>query len=123
MADKQYRTFKEFWPFYVSEHSHPLNRRLHFVGTSLAIANLIAFVFTRKKRFLAAAPVSGYLFAWIGHFIIEKNRPATFTYPGKSLRGDFQMFGLMLTGKMGPELTRAAEHKAAEVGTTSKNHD
>lgn len=98
------KTFEEFWPFYVSEHSDPLNRKLHFVGTALAICNLGAFLVTRRKRFLALAPLAGYLFAWIGHFQIEKNRPATFSYPGKSLLADFKMFGLMLCGKMNREI-------------------
>jgi hypothetical protein len=100
------KSFEAFWPFYVAEHSHPLNRRLHFIGTALALCSLGTFALTRRKRFLALAPVAGYLFAWIGHFRVEKNRPATFTYPGKSLLGDFKMFGLMLSGRMDQEIQR-----------------
>ena len=107
MADKKFHTFQEFWPFYVSEHRHPLNRRLHFVGTLLALASLAGFAVTRKKRFLGLAPVLGYGFAWMGHFVVEKNRPATFKHPGKSLRGDARMFALMLQGKMDQELEQA----------------
>ena len=114
MSDKKLRTFAEFWPFYLNEHRNPLNRRLHFIGTALALANLVAFVVTRRKRFLAAAPISGYLFAWIGHFVVEKNRPATFTYPGKSLMGDFRMFGLMATGKLSTELDKAGVSDGAQ---------
>jgi hypothetical protein len=105
---KDLKNFEEFWPFYVHEHSNPLNRRLHFVGTSLALASLVGFAVTRRKRFLAAAPVMGYAFAWIGHFIVEKNRPATFTYPGKSLLGDFRMFGLMASGRMKSEIEKVS---------------
>lgn len=106
MPEKRYRTFEEFWPFYVSEHSNPLNRRLHFVGTTLALVSLIRFGQTGQKKYLALAPVMGYLFAWVGHFGVEKNRPATFTYPAESLLGDFKMFGLMLQGKMQAEIAR-----------------
>ncbi len=100
------KTFEEFWPFYLNEHQHPVNRQLHFIGSSLALLSLGTAIVTRKKRFLALAPILGYLFAWIGHFVVEKNRPATFTYPGKSLRGDFKMFGLTLQCKLNAELER-----------------
>jgi hypothetical protein len=60
----------------------------------------------RKPRWLLLAPLAGYFFAWIGHFLVEKNRPATFKYPLESLRGDFKMFGLMATGRMNEELQR-----------------
>lgn len=119
MSEKEYSNFKDFWPFYVSEHNHPLNRKLHFIGTSLALLSLGSFAVTRKKRFLAAAPLSGYFFAWIGHFIVEKNRPATFTYPVKSLMGDFKMFGRILQGKMEHEVERAQAIKMKEDAQTS----
>jgi hypothetical protein len=97
---EKYATFNEFWPFYLGEHSSQLNRWLHFIGTGLAILLFLnAFIYL-KPQLLLAAPVAGYFFAWIGHFIVEKNRPATFTYPLWSLRGDFKMFALMLTGRL-----------------------
>lgn len=100
-------SYEEFWPFYVSQHAHPLTRRLHFIGTSLVLASFVAAVFVAPAFFLAA-PFAGYGFAWIGHFFCEKNKPATFTYPLWSLRGDFRMFRLTLFGRMSPELERAA---------------
>ena len=107
-SSEKIKTFEAFWPFYLNEHQHPVNRQLHFIGSSLALLSLGTAIVTRKKRFLAFAPLLGYLFAWIGHFVVEKNRPATFTYPGKSLRGDFKMFGLTLQGKLNAELERLA---------------
>lgn len=95
MQKTKYTSFQAFWPFYLSEHQHPLNRRLHFIGTALALSSLLCFGITRKKRFLWCAPLLGYGFAWVGHFKVEKNRPATFQYPLKSLRGDFKLFGVM----------------------------
>ncbi len=101
-------TYEAFWPFYVAQHSNVTNRRLHCVGSSLVIGALVAAALV-SWAFLLAAPLAGYGFAWIGHFAFERNRPATFTYPLWSLRGDFRMFRLMLLGRMGPELEKAAQ--------------
>jgi hypothetical protein len=100
------RTYEEFWPYYVSEHRKPATRALHLVGTSLVIASLLAAAL-RSPWWLLVAPLAGYGPAWFAHFFVEKNRPATFTYPGWSLRADFRMFGLMLRGRMAPEVERA----------------
>jgi hypothetical protein len=99
-------TYEEFWPFYVSQHLDRTNRRLHFVGTTLVCASLAAAVFG-SALWLLAAPLAGYGFAWVGHFFFERNRPATFTYPLWSLRGDFRMYRLTWLGRMEPELARA----------------
>jgi hypothetical protein len=101
------RTYEEFWPYYVSEHSKPATRALHVFGTALVLLALAAAVFV-SPWWLLVAPVAGYAPAWIAHFFVEKNRPATFTYPLWSLRGDFRMFALTLRGRMGAELERAA---------------
>lgn len=94
------KSFAEFWPFYLQEHSNQTNRRLHFVGTFLVHLLFIYSVVTQQWPLLWAVPFMGYGFAWVGHFIIEKNRPATFKHPLWSLRGDFKMFYLMLFGKL-----------------------
>ena len=104
---KAYRTFAEFWPFYLREHSKPATRALHYVGTSLVIAVALYAVFSGQWMWLLAMPVAGYFFAWIAHFRVEKNRPATFTYPLWSLAADFRMYGLWITGRLPPELKRA----------------
>jgi hypothetical protein len=97
---KIYRTLEEFYPFYLSEHSHPVSRRLHFAGTSIALALLIA-AFAASMWWLAAlALVQGYAFAWTGHFFFEHNKPATFTYPWLSFLGDWRMWWDMLTGRI-----------------------
>jgi hypothetical protein len=99
-------SFEEFWPFYVSQHSRPSTRALHFAGSTMVLASLAAAAVVSPWSLLAA-PVLGYGPAWFGHFFCEKNRPATFTYPLWSLRGDFRMYRLMLTGRMAPEVERA----------------
>ncbi|EKT4481536.1 DUF962 domain-containing protein [Pseudomonas putida] len=96
----QYRSFAEFYPYYLGEHSNPTCRRLHFVGTSLVIALLAYTIGSGKWLLLLAVPLLGYGFAWVGHFFFEKNRPATFTYPLYSLAGDFVMFRDILLGKI-----------------------
>ncbi|MFJ4454531.1 Mpo1-like protein [Pseudomonas sp. NPDC089392] len=96
----QFRSFAEFYPYYLGEHSNPTCRRLHFVGTSLVIALLAYTLGSGKWWLLLAVPLFGYGFAWVGHFFFEKNRPATFTYPLYSLIGDFVMFRDILLGKV-----------------------
>lgn len=96
----QFRSFAEFYPFYLGEHSNPTCRRLHFVGTSLVIALLAYTIASGKWLLLLLIPVVGYGFAWIGHFVFEKNRPATFDHPWYSLIGDFAMFRDVLLGKV-----------------------
>ena len=96
----KYRTFREFYPFYLSEHANPSCRRLHFVGSTLVLVCIVAAVVTENPWWLAGAVLAGYGFAWIGHFAFEKNRPATFTYPVYSLMGDWVMYKDMLTGRI-----------------------
>jgi len=106
MAKPEHQSFEEFWPFYVREHADKTNRTIHFVGTSLAMASVATALLTRRRALLLAAPVLGYGFAWFGHFVIEKNRPATFAHPAWSLRGDMVMWWKMLTGTMDAEVER-----------------
>src|SRR5690348_16054151 len=100
------RSFEEFWPFYVAQHSRASTRALHFAGTTMVLGALAASALA-SPWWLAAAPVLGYGPAWAGHFLCERNRPATFTYPLWSLRADFRMYWLILTGRMAPEVERA----------------
>jgi hypothetical protein len=100
MNDKQrFRTFSDFYPFYLSEHSNRTSRRLHFAGTCTALALLIAAIATHKWWLAGVALVQGYAFAWAGHFFFERNKPATFRYPRFSLMGDWRLWWDILTGK------------------------
>src|SRR3954464_1157724 len=78
---KDYTTFWDFYPYYLTEHARPINRALHFIGTSLVIGCFIAGIVLKDWRIFVLMPLCGYGFAWVGHFILEKNRPATFKYP------------------------------------------
>ena len=94
------RSFAEFYPHYLSEHANRTSRRLHFIGSTLVLACLIAGVATGRGLYFAIIPFCGYGFAWVGHFFFEKNRPATFKRPLYSLMGDWVMYAHILQGKV-----------------------
>ncbi len=112
MAQQEIKSFDEFWPYYVNEHSQPATRALHFAGTVAALACVATLAANRKWKWLPVALIPGYAAAWIGHFVVEKNRPATFKYPLWSFMADQKMFGLMFAGKMEEEIERI---KAEEI--------
>jgi hypothetical protein len=99
MKTSGFASFDEFWPYYLSEHRDPRNRWLHFCGTHLFLATLVAGALVDPRWFFAS-PVAGYGPAWFGHFVIEKNRPATFRHPIWSLMGDFRMVWMMWRGRL-----------------------
>jgi hypothetical protein len=98
--DERFRSFREFYPFYLSEHANRICRRLHFVGTALVLGFVLAALATGRLWWFAAAPVAGYGFAWIGHFFFEHDRPATFTHPLYSLVGDWVLFKDIVIGRI-----------------------
>ncbi len=111
-----HQSFEEFWPYYVSQHQDATCRRLHFVGTTLALGCVAAAPFYPPA--LLAAPVMGYGFAWVGHFAFEKNKPASWASlqaAAWSLRGDFRMWRKMITGAMAAELERVADLEDASA--------
>ena len=97
--DERYGSFAAFYPYYIGEHSNRTCRRIHVVGTTLVIAAFVAFLLTLNGWWLLAMPLAGYGFAWVGHFVFEKNRPATFKYPLWSLMGDFRMWFEVVSGR------------------------
>src|SRR5258708_27125704 len=106
---KAIESFEEFWPYYVAQHRHPVNRGLHFVGTTLVLACLGLAVLA-SPLWLLAMPLAGYSFAWIGHFAFEHNKPATFTHPLASLRGDLRMYRLLCRERVYAPHPRAPPH-------------
>ncbi|MBL8743321.1 MAG: DUF962 domain-containing protein [Myxococcales bacterium] len=118
MSDR-IKSFDEFWPYYVLEHSKKVNRALHFIGTSAAVTTLGIAAVRRKPALIPLALVAGYGPAWIGHFFVEGNKPATFKYPLWSLLADFKMWSKIARGKMQREIERAQakRDKAAQEVT------
>jgi hypothetical protein len=106
MSTHDFRSFQDFWPYYLAEHSRPATRALHAAGTIASLVLIVALIATHKWVWLPLALVVGYGAAWIGHFFIEHNRPATFQHPLWSFMGDYKMLALMLTGRLDAELVR-----------------
>lgn len=98
--------YRDFWPYYLREHAKPATRRLHYIGTALTFVALAAGL-SLDRWWLVAIPLAGYGFAWGAHFGVERNRPATFTYPLWSLFSDYRMFFLWLSGRLGAHLKQA----------------
>jgi len=97
---REYQTFKDFYPFYLSQHEDKQCRRLHFLGSGLVLLIGLNALITQNWMSLWALPAVGYGFAWMGHYFFEKNRPATFTYPIYSLMGDWVMFKDIILGRV-----------------------
>mgnify|MGYP000055664011 FL=1 len=120
MVNGRYTCFGAFFPFYLREHAIPATRYWHFVGTVLSPLVLIWALVTQTWWGLLLVPVSGYFFAWVSHAFIERNKPATFTYPLWSLMGDYKMFWLWVTGKLDAALEEAGvthhPHAAGQGG-------
>src|SRR5690349_17460053 len=100
------QSFDEFWPFYLSQHRRRLTRTLHLIGTDLAVGAILAAAVKRAPELLLLGLVLVYGFAWVGHFFVEHNRPATFQYPLWSLIADWKMWAFRLTGRLPTELRR-----------------
>ncbi|AGW89677.1 MULTISPECIES: Mpo1-like protein [Cupriavidus] len=97
---REFENFAAFYPYYLGEHQNRTCRRLHFVGSTVALLCLVALVVTGNAWWLLGAAVAGYAFAWVGHFGFEKNRPATFRHPLYSLMGDWVMYADIWRGKI-----------------------
>ncbi len=106
-AEKKYKSFWSFYSYYLTEHSDTNNRLLHFIGTGLIINFFIFGIALQNWWLMPAIPFCGYGFAWVGHFFIQKNRPATFTYPLYSFGSDFVMFRHVLTGQLDKKMQEA----------------
>ena len=111
MSQERYNSFTEFWPYYLAEHSKPGTRLLHLIGTSIAVGAVVVFILIGKWWLFPLALIPGYGAAWIGHFFIEKNKPATFQYPLWSFMGDYKMIFMMLTGRIADEAMRRTGNK------------
>ena len=113
------RSYRQFWPYYLAEHSRPGTRALHYLGTGVGLVLLALAILLADWRALAAALIAGYGFAWAGHAFIEGNRPATFRHPLWSFISDLRMAGLWASGRLNAELARhTVEPRQKEPATS-----
>ncbi len=100
MSKERFASFQDFWPYYLSEHRLPSNRLLHYIGTFLSLTLLAYAVISQQWLLILGCFIVGYGFAWLGHFVVEKNKPATFKYPLWSFIADYKMCYMALTGTL-----------------------
>ena len=108
MDDKLIEIYRDFWPYYLCEYSHLSFSILHYIGTTIAISFIFYLTATLNMWAILGALVSGCGFAWMGHLVIKKNHPATFTYPFWPIYSDFRIYFLAITGRLGPHLANAS---------------
>lgn len=101
---QKFSSFNEFYPYYLAEHRHPVCRALHYIGSMLVLCLLAYTLLNQQWQWLWLLPLIGYGFAWLGHFLFEHNRPATFKYPLYSLAADWVMLKDFLTGQINAKL-------------------
>ena len=106
MSTERIQSFEKFWPFYLGEHSQAATRWMHFFGSTASLGLVASGVVTRQWQLFPSALICGYAFAWVSHFFIEKNKPATFTYPLWSFLADWKMWGFILSGRLSAELEK-----------------
>ena len=97
--EPHFANFREFYPYYLQQHTDRISRRLHVGGTLLGVAVVLAALGLGHWGWLWVAPLAGYVPAWLGHVLFERNTPATFRHPLYSLRGDFTMLIEVLSGR------------------------
>ena len=97
---KAITSFAQFYPFYLGEHSNRTCRRLHFLGSTLVLVCVAMLFVTGQPQWLLYGLLCGYGFAWVGHFVFEKNKPASFKRPLYSFMGDWVMYKDMWMGKI-----------------------
>ncbi|KAL3135944.1 hypothetical protein ABBQ32_006987 [Trebouxia sp. C0010 RCD-2024] len=107
--------YRDFWPHYLREHSKPETRALHYAGTMAGTLLWLVGLCTGNYKLIPIGVFVGYFGAWVGHFFVEHNRPATFKYPGWSFVSDYVMLGYWLTGKLNPQLRQAGVQSTKKV--------
>jgi hypothetical protein len=109
------KRYSEFWSYYLREHAKAATRSMHYVGTGLSTVLMIVALAMGRLWLAPLALLAGYGPAWIAHFCVEKNHPATFKYPLWSLVSDYRMAFVWVTGRLGAELAKAGFETRRDV--------
>ena len=109
--EERIKSYDEFYKFYLTEHKNKTSRLLHAIGTTIVIALVLTSIIHLNPYWLIFVPITGYGFAWVGHFFFEKNKPATFKYPLWSLKSDFKMYFDLLSGKISLDINNDLNKK------------
>lgn len=107
--------YENFWGFYVLEHRKKATRIWHFIGTSGVFMFILLALILQNALYILGAPIFAYGMAWVSHFFIEGNKPATFGHPFWSLRADFRMYRYILLGKMNQEVKKYEAKQSTEA--------
>jgi len=110
MCAERFKSFDEFWPYYLAEHSKPETRAIHAIGTTASVACAISLIAKGKWKLVPLSLIPGYGAAWLAHFLVEKNKPATFDYPLWSFMADYKMIGMMAAGTLDAEIERCKNY-------------
>lgn len=94
------KNYSEFYRFYLTEHRSMMSRRLHATGSSVGIYFFSKAIRQRKPKYFVYGLVSGYACAWVGHFVFEKNKPASFKQPFYSFISDWRMLSDIVRGNL-----------------------
>lgn len=94
------KNYSEFYLFYLTEHRSMMSRRLHAAGSGFGIYFVSKAIRQRKPKYLLYGLLSGYACAWVGHFVFEKNKPASFKQPFYSFISDWRMLSDIVRGNL-----------------------
>jgi hypothetical protein len=87
--------------YYQKAHQNKWNQLLHYFAFLFAFIAWVFLFFDIKTTIFLA--ILHYIFAWVGHFFFEKNKPASFRYPFVGFYAGFLWFFLrtfeLLTGR------------------------
>ena len=92
--------YSTFYRFYLTEHRNIMSRRLHVVGSSIGLYCVSKAIRQKKAKYVLYGLLAGYACAWVGHFVFEKNKPASFKQPLYSFISDWKMFSDVVRGRL-----------------------
>jgi len=98
-SEEKFKSFQDFYPHYINEHSKCSTKLCHVFGTlGLILFFSLGVLYSNVLLWLCGIALA-YLCAWCSHCFMEHNCPATFRHPLYSIFADFKMTFELLTGR------------------------